>query len=250
MTEQGEFVIAKEETAVVPRKKSMTPMDLIELAVSQQCDITKLEKLLEMQSSWEKNEAKKAFVTAMNAFKSDVPSIIKNKHVNYATKGGTVVDYDHATIDQVCDSLIPALSKYGLYHHWRVSQVDGKIRVTCILTHSLGHSEETTMEAPPDDSGGKNSIQAIAAANTYLQRYTFLAATGTAAKGTDTDAVTMTPELENCLVAIRESPDLSALKKVSAGAIADYMRAKDFPGALVLIEARDKRKREIESEAA
>ena len=33
-----------------------------------------------------------------------------------------------------------------------------RIAVTCVLTHEMGHSEETTLEALPDTSGSKNSI--------------------------------------------------------------------------------------------
>ena len=44
-----------------------TPMDLLKLAMNQNADIGKLEKLMELQLRWEANEAKKAFISAMNA---------------------------------------------------------------------------------------------------------------------------------------------------------------------------------------
>ena len=50
-----------------------------------------------------------------------------------------------------------------------------------------GHSESVTLSAPPDDSGKKNNIQQIASTVTYLERYTLLAATGTAVKEQDDD---------------------------------------------------------------
>jgi hypothetical protein len=68
-----------------------------------------------------------------------------------------------------------------------VQQREGRVHVTCIVTHERGHSETVTMDAPPDSSGKKNSIQQIASATTYLQRYTLLAATGMATKGMDDD---------------------------------------------------------------
>jgi hypothetical protein len=46
------------------------------------------------------------------------------------------------------------------------------------------------LESAPDESGGKNSIQAIASAVSYLERYTLLAATGLAVKGMDNDGRT------------------------------------------------------------
>jgi hypothetical protein len=50
------------------------------------------------------------------------------------------------------------------------------------------------MSAPPDASGGKNTIQQIASTVTYLQRYTLLAITGVATKGQDDDARGAQPE--------------------------------------------------------
>jgi hypothetical protein len=43
------------------------------------------------------------------------------------------------------------------------------------------------MNSGPDDSGGKNKIQAIASAKSYLERYTLLAITGLATKDMDDD---------------------------------------------------------------
>jgi hypothetical protein len=55
------------------------------------------------------------------------------------------------------------------------------------VTHELGHSAQTSLTAPPDASGSKNSIQAIGSTVSYLQRYTFMAITGLAAKDQDDD---------------------------------------------------------------
>ena len=44
-----------------------------------------------------------------------------------------------------------------------------------------------SLSAPPDSSGSKNSIQAIASTLTYLQRYTLLSITGLAASEADDD---------------------------------------------------------------
>lgn len=235
------------QTAI--QRAAVTPMELLQVAVSQGADIDKLAKLMDLQERWEKNEARKAFVQAMNQFKSDLPDILKNRHVRFQTSKG-VTEYDHATIDQVCDALIPALSKYNLHHRWKVAQDNGKIRVTCVITHEMGHSEETTMEASPDDSGGKNAIQAISSSTTYLERYTFLAGTGTAAKGTDTDGIIAEPMPgeDQALAAIAEAPDTSGLAHVFKEATSKAMLAKNGPAIIRLTEARDKRRKELTAE--
>ena len=149
-------------------------------------DVDKLEALLKVQMQWEANEAKKAYVQAMAAFKENPPEILKDKTVNYTAKGGTV-NYKHATLYNVTTKINQELSKHGLTAAWVTSQDNGSVKVTCKITHVMGHSEETCLSAPPDNTGSKNVIQAIGSTVTYLQRYTLLALTGLATCGQDDD---------------------------------------------------------------
>lgn len=174
-----------DEIAVV-EKAAITPMGMLQIAVQQGADIDKLSKLMDLQERWEANEARKAFVTAMSAFKANPPDIFRNKHVSFTTQKGKT-EYNHATLDQVSIAIGIALSQHGLSHRWVTDQAEGKIRVTCVITHSRGHSESVSLQSSADDSGGKNSIQAIGSAVTYLQRYTLLASTGMAVQDHDDD---------------------------------------------------------------
>ena len=73
--------------------------------------------------------------------------------------------------------------------NWTTEQNEdtGIIRVTCTIKHRAGHSESTSLKSKADPSGGKNAIQAIASAITYLERYTFLAITGLATRDIEDD---------------------------------------------------------------
>ena len=167
---------------------AITPMAMLEIAVKQGADLDRLQKLMDLQERWEANEARKAFVGAIAAFKKNPPVLSKNKHVKFG-QGDRITEYDHATLDKVCDIVGRALSLHGLSHRWEVDQKEPVIAVTCVLTHVAGHSERVQMQATADTSGSKNSIQAIGSTVTYLQRYTLLAATGLAAKGQDDDGI-------------------------------------------------------------
>jgi hypothetical protein len=81
----------------------------------------------------------------------------------------------------------PYLTKYGFSWRWDFTDSKEEMRVACVLTHVNGHSEENSMSAEPDDSGGKNKIQARASANTYLERYTYIGVTGVVVEGEDND---------------------------------------------------------------
>lgn len=165
---------------------AVTPMQMLAAALERGSDMEQLQKLMDLQERWEAQQARKAFVQAMAQFKANPPEIVKRKHVSFQTSRG-ITEYDHATLADVCAAAIQGLAKVGISHRWDVNQDGGRVQVTCILTHQQGHSESVSLSSGVDDSGGKNAIQAIGSAVTYLQRYTLLAATGLAAKDQDDD---------------------------------------------------------------
>lgn len=164
-----------------------TPSDLIRYAMESNADLEKLEKLFELQARWEEREAKKAFVADMAEFKRLNLSISKDHHVEFKTDKG-ITAYDHATIGNVVGVIVPALAQFGFSHRWVIERGEGGlIRVRCVITHRLGHSEETVLEAGLDQTGGKNNIQAMISTKTYLERHSLLAATGLATSDTPDD---------------------------------------------------------------
>ena len=229
-----------EPTAI--ERVPVTPMSLLELAVGQNADIDKLAKLMDLQLKWEANEAKKEFVKAMNEFKADPPEILKNKLVAYKE-----VSYKHATLDHVCDAVTEGLSKHGISHRWKVEQQEGLIRVTCILTHQLGHSEETTMAAGPDSSGSKNAVQAIGSTITYLERYTLLAATGLAAQNGDNDGqgAPTWEKLQEYLDSIATAPNLNVLQTTFTAGAKEAMALGNTQALRLLAVAKDERKKAL-----
>lgn len=229
-----------------PQSDNGSLMAIINRAASaENFDVDKLQKLLEIKERWDANEARKAFTAAMAAFKTNPPEIIKDKHVAFNTSKG-MTEYDHATLGAVCAAVIKGLSQHGISHRWDVAQADNRIKVTCILTHEQGHSEQVSLNSAPDESGGKNSIQAIGSAITYLQRYTLFAATGLAAGESDDDGKGTEP-----LITESQAADLRALadevkadrakflKYLGVEQIAD-LPAKDYTKAVRALEAKRK----------
>lgn len=145
-----------------------------------------LEQMMTIHERWQAGEARKMFADAMAAFKQNPPIILKDKAVYYETKEGDrvtgAVGYKHATLGAVVEAIVFGLAQHGITHRWETEQRDGRVHVTCILTHKAGHSESTKLDGAPDSSGKKNPIQQVASTVTYLQRYTLLAATGLATK--------------------------------------------------------------------
>lgn len=183
-------IVTKENTAIVETSQTEKSMGqiLIEMARDESLDEGKLNALIKMKNDEEDRAAKRAFNAALVAFKANPPRIIKNMHVNFNTSKG-VTDYKHATIDSVCRQLDEPLNNLGLSFRWNVKSDAAKTRVTAIISHIDGYSEESYMEATPDTSGGKNAIQGQGSSVTYLKRYTLLAALGLAEQGEDDDGI-------------------------------------------------------------
>ena len=181
--------VTRVEPAPVPAevKAPATPADMILYVMQQGGSIDQLEKFYALQQRYEADQARKAFVEDMAAFKRNPPEIIKDKAVGFTNRDGTFTGYKHATLGNVTSAIVEGLAKHGFSHRWDVRQNGPIAEVDCVITHRQGHSEKVTMQAAKDDSGNKNAIQQVASAISYLQRYTLLLATGLATHDQDDD---------------------------------------------------------------
>lgn len=218
-------IIESPQTYVAPQ----TPMSIMAIAVEKGASVESLERMWELQVMYEKRQAEKAFVSAMAEFKKNQPEIFKDKEVSF---GNT--HYFHATHYGVTKAIVEGLSKHGISHRWDVEQKDGKIAVTCVLTHRDGHSQATRLEAGYDTSGGKNSIQAIMSAKTYLERHSLLAATGLSTSDMPDDdgrAVGGGQDLLDAWVyKANSATSLADLHQIQKDANAAFREAKDVDG--------------------
>lgn len=232
--------------AALPATAS-TPSELLRIAVSQNADLAKLSQLMDLQERWERNEAKKAYVVAMNAFKANPPAIIKNEIAEFVGKNGEIVEWEYSTLDHIHDAVLSELSRHGISHRWIVEQPKpDTVRVTCVLTHKFGHSEQTTLEGPVDHSGSKNAIQAIGSSSKYLERYSLMAATGLADKSPDTDDLAGSPTKGNGWVGeflrkIEKAATLDQLRDVFKVAYGNAVTKDDQAAKAAIIAAKDAR---------
>ena len=99
--------------------------------------------------------------------------------VDYQPQGKARVNYRHEDLAGIEEQVLPILTKHGLSYRFESDNgPDRPLTITCVLEHEDGHSTRTPLSAGADNSGGKNSLQAIASAATYLQRYTLKLALG------------------------------------------------------------------------
>lgn len=248
MTQQ--MVIADQSgKELVEARPSMSR--ILQMAMSQDVDANKLEKMMEMQFRWEKEEARKAYITAVQLFKANPPVLEKTKPVSYDNKGGGKTEYKHVELHKANKLISESLRAVGLTATWKMSSdPSGRTFCTCVLTHALGHVEEiATLSAPADTSGGKNSIQAIGSTTSYLERYTLLAGLGLTPEGMDDDGKTGEAMAENAiedyLETIRQARTVDELKEKYEAAKAAAAKLNDSSAVKDFVAAKDKRYREI-----
>lgn len=234
--------LQKEETQEI---QIVSPAEMIKSAISGGADLEQMEKFIELQERYEANQAKKAYHVAMAKFKENPPKITKDSTVDFTSSKGRT-HYNYANLATVMEKVNIALSLCGLSASFETKQ-NGEVIVTCKITHQLGHSESTSLSAPADQSGNKNSIQAIGSTVSYLQRYTLLSLCGLATHEQDNDAQTKEVEYitEKQLSNVR---DLLAQADLKAEPICKFlhiesfekMPVSDYQKVLTLIEAKRK----------
>jgi len=171
-------------------------------------DTQSLRELLELQREWQRDNARSSYTRAMVELKNNLPAVLdRDRKVSYGK-----TNFRFTTLSHAMEAVTPHLNDYGFSLTWIPTNSEGMIRVTCRLTHVDGHYEETTMSAPPDNSGSKNPIQAIGSTQSYLQRYTALALLGIATKDMP-DADDPTEADEDIIDAERNLNAISHLRK-------------------------------------
>ena len=219
---------------------NLTPMDMLERAVSSNAGVEVISKLMDLQDRWQASQARRSFDEAMAAAKAEIPVIMKNREVDFTSSKGRT-NYRHEDLAEIARTVDPILTKHGLSYRFRTtSQPNEPVSVTCVVSHRLGHSEENTLTAGRDESGNKNSIQAVGSTITYLQRYTLKAALGLAASDDDDGAAsagspdTVSEEKLAQLVELAESvsADKAAFCKYMKIKSLSDLPAKDFDRAV------------------
>ncbi|PBB75169.1 ERF family protein [Mesorhizobium sp. WSM4308] len=181
---EHEPTTAKREMVAAP-SVSVTPMDMIDRALTSNATPETLERLLALQERWEASQARKAFDEAMAAAKAEIPVISKNRVVDFTSSKGRT-HYRHEDLAEIARTVNPILSKHGLSYRFRTSSAPTEpVSVTCVVSHRLGYFEENSLVGPRDESGNKNSLQQVGSTLTYLQRMTLKAALGLAAAEDD-----------------------------------------------------------------
>lgn len=177
--------IKHKDAELVPvANESAAIIQMIERAATNPAvDIDKMERLLKMHADIQDRAAKRAYSAALAEMQENLPAIIERGKIDI----GRGRPQSYALWEDINEQIKPTLARYGFALSFRCGQQDGKIVVTGVLSHSEGHSEETTIHLPVDTSGSKNAVQAVGSSTSYGKRYTASALLNLTSRGEDDD---------------------------------------------------------------
>lgn len=199
--------VTVQQQSALPAVSSETQaiMQMIERVVlNPEADMDKLDKMLDMQERILNRNAKQAFTADLAAMQSELPLVGK------AGEGHNKAKY--AKLEDINEAIRPTLQKYGFAVTFRTKQTDKTLTVIAILSHRLGHSEDTDLILPLDTSGSKNAVQAVGSTISYGKRYA-LCALLNISTGDDTDGNLPPPKQES--IYITEDDVFEILEKLT-----------------------------------
>ncbi len=159
-------------------------------------DIDKMERLLALQERVQQRDAAMAYNVALSEMQPRLPIITERGKIIIPDKNDktkNIQETPYARWEDINEAIRPLLHEYGFALTFRTgTAADGKLLVTGILKHSLGHQEEATIPLPHDSSGSKNAVQAIGSSLSYGKRYSAIQLLNITTKGEDDDGTSAT----------------------------------------------------------
>lgn len=149
-------------------------------------DVAKLKELFALHERQMANVARGEFNAAYALMQGEIPVI--NEKGQILVQGEIRSTY--ARNEDIQPIIKPILAKYGFALRFRNETLsDGRLKITGILGHRSGHSEQDEFVTAPDSGGRMNDIQRLASARSYGARYCTIALLNIATALEDDDGV-------------------------------------------------------------
>ena len=247
---ENETKVTEGETSVMVQEEKAVAVDngmgsLLQMAISQDIDVDKLEKLIELKNREDALVCKKEFDLHFSEMQREFEPVKK-------TKDGH--NYKYAPLPVLQKRFNPIITKHGFSYKWREEAIEGGAKRVRLIITGWGHTDEESFFDVPIMTGtsAQNTVQVAGSRSTYGMRYSFKIGFGISEEGEDDDA---RPDLSfqdavnypGLIVAMESCNSLEELK-------ASYRRefdalGSDNVGKAVLVELKNKKKVEIDATA-
>lgn len=156
------------------------PIKIIQgVASDPRVDVSKLRELIELQKDMMRTQAKIEFDQAFAEMHPELPVIHKRGVITGRAEknnpnSARVTRSKYARLgEDIQPAVNPVLKRYGFSIRFRTDWPrEDMVRVTGILSHRGGHSEESHFEGPADKSDYRTHVQSLGSTVSYGRRYT------------------------------------------------------------------------------
>lgn len=184
-----------EAGAAVPAKIESSAQDqflttIAKMATNKAVDTEKMQALYAIHKEMASKQAENAFNDAMNRAQLGMPRVKKNGKIAFLDKNGVERDTPFGKLEDIDKACRPIYQAEGFSVRYRSEQImveGGGLLVYIMVSHTGGHTEESSMRLPLDTSGSKNSLQAIGSTISYAKRYLFCMVFNIVTEGEDND---------------------------------------------------------------
>lgn len=138
-------------------------------AANPDCDIEKMQALLNMQSQLIEREARAEFSAAMATACGEIPQVERNGTVSLGQKGG----YKFTKWEDMDAVIRPILARHNLRlsFNTRSSESSAAKVIVGTISHANGQSQSAEIELPLDAGQGRNPLQGFGSTISYGKRY-------------------------------------------------------------------------------
>lgn len=141
-------------------------------------DIDKMERLFAMRERMLAQTAKASYLAALAEMQAELPAA--------ARKGTGHNNKKYARFEDIIEATRESMQKHGFSLTFRLDQSQpDKVKITGVLGHRDGHSEQTDIVLAADNSGAKNAVQAWGSSVSYGKRYVAVTLLGIATEDDD-----------------------------------------------------------------
>ena len=209
---------------------------LLQMAISQDIDVEKLDKLIELKNREEERQCKKDFDYHFAEMQRKFKPVKKSKE-GYG--------YNYAPLEQLQKEYGDIIAQHGFAYRWREEPLnEGGKRIVLIIS-GWGHTDEkTTFDIPAlDATKQQNKAQVLGSMTTYGKRYTFMSGFGIIVEDEDDDTASLNFEdgvqYSNEIQQIRSCSTLDELKEV----FGLLYKSLDRQGKQIITIEKDKKKK-------
>lgn len=247
--------MSKELATVQAQAVEVTPDALwMQAATDAALPADNLRIIAEVKWKHEDREAQRAFTRDMIACQQEIPHITKRGEIKNKAGG---VQSRYAKFEDIARVVKPIAARHGFAYRFLSSNspVKDEVLIRIVVSHVGGHSEDSELSVPRDESGNKNAAQGSGSSFAYAKRILLKGAFDIVEEGEDTDGNNVRPiseeqqiKLDTLLTAIDDAMKQSNPQHV-AGAVKgrflkwlgveklSEIREGDYPRALQQLTA-------------